>query len=89
MNWLKSYWWFLTALVSVGVAWGQQELKVRNLEDAIVQQTAINKELKETREQVIRQDERLKSIDKSQQTQEQLLRDLLQGQRDISRKVSK
>lgn len=89
MNWLKNYWWFLTALATMGAAWGQQQMKVQNLEEAIVQQSAINKELKETREQVIRQDERLKSIDKSQQTQEQMLRDLLQGQRDISRKVSK
>ena len=87
MNWLKSYWWFLTALAGMSAAWGQQQLKVEKLEDAVVQQAAINRELKETREQSIRQDEKLKSIERSQQTTEQLLRDLLQGQREIARKV--
>ncbi len=87
MTWLRTNWAIVTFVLTMAAAWGQQELKVQNLEQAIVQQTTINKELKETREQVIRQDERLKSIDKSQQTQEQLLRDILQGQRDIARKV--
>ncbi len=87
MTWLRTNWAIVTFVLTMAAAWGQQELKVQNLEQAIVQQTTINRELKETREQVIRQDERLKSIDKSQQVQEQLLRDLLQGQREISRKV--
>jgi hypothetical protein len=89
MNWVKANWALIVAFFTMSVAWGQNQLKVEKLEDAIVQQAVINKALNETREQVIRQDERLKSIDKSQQNQEQLLRELLQSQRSIERKVSR
>lgn len=89
MNWIKTNWTILAALVTMSVAWGDQVRRVNNVEDAIVAQTENNRELKQTREQVIRQDEQLKAIKESQKTQEQLLRDLIQGQRSIERKVSK
>jgi len=89
MNWIKTNWTILAALVTMGAAWGDQVRRVNNVEDAIIAQTENNRELKQTREQVIRQDEQLKAIKESQKTQEQLLRDLIQGQRSIERKVSK
>ena len=89
MNWIKTNWTILAALLTMGAAWGDQYRKVDNLEQAVVQQAENNRELKVTREQVIRQDEKLKSIERSQQTTEQLMRDILQGQRSIERKVSK
>ena len=89
MNWIKTNWTILAALAAMSAAWGDQVRRVNNVEEAIVAQTENNRELKATREQVIRQDEKLKSIERSQQTTEQLMRDILQGQRSIERKVSK
>lgn len=89
MNWIKTNWTILAALVTMGVAWGEQTIRVRSVEEAIVQQAENNRDLKATREQVIRQDEQLKAIKESQKTTEQLMRDILQGQRSIERKVSK
>ena len=89
MNWIKTNWTILAALVTMGAAWGDQVRRVNNVEDAIIAQTENNRELKQTREQVIRQDEQLKAIKESQKTTEQLMRDILQGQRSIERKVSK
>ena len=89
MNWIKTNWTILAALVTMSAAWGDQVRRVNNVEEAIVQQAENNRELKVTREQVIRQDEQLKAIKESQKTQEQLLRDLVQGQRSIERKVSR
>ena len=89
MNWIKTNWTILAALAAMSAAWGDQVRRVNNVEEAIVAQTENNRELKATREQVIRQDEKLKSIERSQQTTEQLMRDILQGQRSIERKVSR
>ena len=89
MNWVKTNWTILAALLTIGIAWGDQTRRVNTVEDAIEQQAEANKEQKAMREQVIRQDEQLKAIKESQKTQEQLLRDLIQGQRSIERKVSK
>jgi ATPase subunit of ABC transporter with duplicated ATPase domains len=89
VNWIKTNWTILAALAAMSAAWGDQVRRVNNVEEAIVAQTENNRDLKATREQVIRQDEQLKAIKESQKTQEQLLRDLIQGQRSIERKVSK
>lgn len=90
-EWVKANWAILsfvaTACVGAFSAWADTQTKIVTLEQAVVQQTVSIKEQKETREQVIRQDEQLKSIKESQKTQEQLLRDILQGQRELSRKV--
>ena len=89
MNWVKTNWTILAALLTIGIAWGDQTQRVNTVEKALIEQAEANKEQKAMREQVIRQDEQLKAIKESQKTQEQLLRDLIQGQRSIERKVSK
>ena len=89
MNWIKTNWTILAALAAMSAAWGEQTIRVQGMERSIEQQAAENKEQRIVREQVIRQDEKLKSIERSQQTTEQLMRDILQGQRSIERKVSK
>ena len=89
MNWIKTNWTILAALAAMSAAWGEQTVRVRTVEEAIVQQAEANREQKVMREQVIRQDEQLKAIKESQKTQEQLLRYLIQGQRSIERKVSR
>ncbi len=89
MNWVKTNWTILAALLTIGIAWGDQTQRVNTVEKALIEQAEANKEQKVMREQVIRQDEQLKAIKESQRTQESLLRDILQGQRSIERKVSK
>lgn len=89
MNWIKTNWTILAALVTIGVAWGDQTQRVNTVEKALIEQAEANREQKSMREQVIRQDEQLKAIKESQKTTEQLMRDILQGQRSIERKVSK
>ena len=89
MNWIKTNWTILAALVTIGVAWGDQTQRVNTVEKALIEQAEANREQKAMREQVIRQDEQLKAIKESQKTTEQLMRDILQGQRSIERKVSK
>lgn len=89
MNWVKTNWTILAALLTIGIAWGDQTQRVNTVEKALIEQAEANKEQKAMREQVIRQDEQLKAIKESQKTQEQLLRDLIQGQRSIERKVSR
>ena len=89
MNWVKTNWTILAALLTIGIAWGDQTQRVNTVEKALIEQAEANKEQKAMREQVIRQDEQLKAIKESQKTQEQLMRDILQGQRSIERKVSK
>lgn len=89
MNWVKTNWTILAALLTIGIAWGDQTQRVNTVEKALIEQAEANKEQKAMREQVIRQDEQLKAIKESQRTQEQLLRDILQGQRSIERKVSR
>ena len=89
MNWVKTNWTILAALLTIGIAWGDQTQRVNTVEKALIEQAEANREQKAMREQVIRQDEQLKAIKESQKTQEQLLRDLIQGQRSIERKVSR
>ena len=89
MNWVKTNWTILAALLTIGIAWGDQTQRVNTVEKAIIEQAEANREQKSMREQVIRQDEQLKAIKESQRTQESLLRELLQSQRSIERKVSR
>ena len=89
MNWIKTNWTILAALAAMSAAWGEQTIRVQQVERSVEQQAAENKEQRIVREQVIRQDEQLKAINESQRTQESLLRELLQSQRGIERKVSR
>lgn len=89
MNWVKTNWTILAALLTIGIAWGDQTQRVNTVEKALIEQAEANREQKAMREQVIRQDEQLKAIKESQRTQEQLLRELVRSQQVIERKVSK
>ena len=93
MNWVKTNWQILTFvstfLVGGVTAWADTQNDIKNLKRDQEAMVGEAREQKIVREQVIRQDEQLKAIKESQKTQEQLLRDLIQGQRSIERKVSK
>lgn len=89
LEWFKLNWTVLAFLATAITAWADTQNDIKNLKDAITQQTDNAKKLDEVRLQAVRQDEQLKSIKESQKTQEQLLRDLLDGQRSIYRKVTR
>ena len=93
MNWVKTNWQILTFvstfLVGGVTAWADTQNDIKNLKRDQEAMVGEAREQKIVREQVIRQDEQLKAIKESQKTQEQLLRDLIQGQRSIERKVSR
>lgn len=63
MNWLRLNWAIVSFVLTVTVAFGQQQIRVEKAEEKIADMQAENKE--------------------------QLMRDILQGQRSIERKVSK
>lgn len=50
LEWLKNHWFLFTALVFIGTAWGQQQVKVSNLEDAVKKQVEINQKLDKIKE---------------------------------------
>ena len=62
IDWLKTHWFLLTALVAVGTAWGQQQQKIITLEDSVKSQVEINKRVIELQEQNARVEERTKII---------------------------
>lgn len=92
MNWIKANWqvlsFFTTFLVGGVTAWADTQNEIKNLKEAYVVQTENAREQKIIREQVIRQDEQLKAIKESQKTTEQLMRDILESNRAISRKIA-
>lgn len=92
MNWIKANWqvlsFFATFLVGGVTAWADTQNEIKNLKEAYVVQTENAREQKIIREQVIRQDEQLKAIKESQKTTEQLMRDILESNRAISRKIA-
>jgi hypothetical protein len=87
MDWIKTNWTILAALLAMSAAWGQQYNKIENLEQAIVKQASQDKKVDDMREQYIRQDEKLKNIEKSQENTEKLLKAILESNRTIERKV--
>jgi hypothetical protein len=87
MDWIKTNWTILAALLAMSAAWGQQYNKVENLEQAIIKQAAQDKKVEDMREQYIRQDEKLKNIERSQENTERLLKAILESNRTIEKKV--
>jgi hypothetical protein len=87
MDWIKTNWTILAALLAMSAAWGQQYNKVENLEQAIIKQAAQDKKVDDMREQYIRQDEKLKNIERSQENTERLLKAILESNRTIEKKV--
>lgn len=49
-EWLKQHWFLFTAILFIGTAWGQQQIKVTNLEEAVKKQVQINDKLDKIKE---------------------------------------
>lgn len=86
IQWLKTHWFLLTALIAIGSAWGQQQIKVESLEEAVKQNVATQQEIKDLKEQQARVDERTKAILEGQARQERLIELLLQKQHTNNQK---
>ena len=61
----------------MSAAWGQSQLKIQSLEEAVKASASLQKEFQQMREQAIRVDERTVSIQKTQESQEKKLDTLI------------
>ena len=79
---LSKTWFIILALVGMSVAWGQQQMKIQNLEEAVKHAVLIQKEVSEIKMQSIRQEERALQMIENQAQQQRLLELLLANQRE-------
>lgn len=85
MDWVKSNWLILAFIATSGIAWGQQQQKVANLETILAQHDKEKVELRVISERSIRQEEQLNAIRQSQQKTEELLNAIVTTTRSIAR----
>lgn len=78
IDWLKAHWFLFAALVAMGVAWGEQRMRVETVEDAVKQQTIIQQQVQDNARRTERVDERTERMLEQQERQEQLLRLILE-----------
>ena len=78
VDWLKTHWFLFLALVSVGAAWAEQRVKIESLEQAVVQQQAIEKKVSDQGEKQAAIDERTKLMLEAQKEQQRILIQILQ-----------
>lgn len=84
VEWLKQYWFLLTALFAMGGAWGQAQYKIQTLEDAVKSNAEVRKEVDTLKSQSARIDERSLAIQQSQERQERMIEMLLNNQRAMT-----
>ncbi len=77
IEWLQKHWFLIVALTTMSAAWGQSQLKIQSLEEAVKASASLQKEFQQMREQAIRVDERTVSIQKTQESQEKKLDTLI------------
>ena len=87
---LKTHWPVITALVVCGTAWGQTQQKVATLEATVVKINQQDEKIVAVKEQAIRNEEQLKAVRAQLDTQNQLLRALVEAnpaaKRNLERK---
>lgn len=81
VEWLQKNWFIFAALMAAGIAWGQAEFKIQNLEDAVKSNTETIKQVQELRIKSERIDEKMQNIQASMSRQERQLDELLRSQR--------
>lgn len=82
MNIIKNYWFVIVAIVTVSTAWGQSQVKILSLEDAIKETATTQRQVNDLKAQTERIDERTKSLIDSQVRQERMIEMLLSNQRN-------
>ncbi len=58
LEWIKQHWVIFTALFFVGTAWGQQQVKLTNLEQAVKKQAETNEKLDKIKEDLAKNREK-------------------------------
>ena len=82
MNIIKNYWFVIVAIVTVSTAWGQSQVKILSLEDAIKETATTQRQVNDLKVQTERIDERTKSLIDSQIRQERMIEMLLSNQQN-------
>lgn len=90
MEFIKTHWPVITALVVCGAAWGQQQQKVTAIEATVARINQQDDKIVAVKEQAIRNEEQLKAVRSQLETQSQLLRALVEAnpaaKRNLERK---
>lgn len=76
-------WVWITALFITGGAWGQAQVKIQNLEDAVKLQAESQAQIQIVKEQAARLEERTVQIQSSQQRIETMMFEILRSQRAL------
>jgi hypothetical protein len=88
INWLKTYWFLLSALVVVGIAWGQTTKTVSELQKKVDASASQQQKVDDIKSTQSRLDERTLIMQQEQKEQKELLMQLLMGQRAIINQVA-
>lgn len=89
IEWLKQNWFLITAFFTAAAAWGGQQIKVQNLEDAVKQNVVTQQKIEDLNTKVAKQDERSERMLEMQQQQQRLLELILQEQRRTTSAVNR
>jgi hypothetical protein len=89
LEFLKKYWFLITSVITVSAAWGGQQIKINNIEEAVKVQAQNQAAITELKEKSARQDERTQRMLDNQAQQQRLLEILIQEQRQLNRSITK
>ena len=54
LTYIKTYWFLIVAFFTMSVAWGQSQLKIQTLEEAVKQTATTQQQVQTLKEQVVR-----------------------------------
>lgn len=83
LTYLKTYWFLIVAFFTMSVAWGQSQLKIQTLEEAVKETATTQQQVQALKEQVARTDERTQLMLDSQIRQERLIENILLNQQKL------
>lgn len=80
VEFLKKHWFLIVALVTLSSAWGQSQVKIQTLEEAVKQNVTTQSDITVIKSDLARFDERGKALVESQARQERMIELLLNQQ---------
>lgn len=87
-KWLKEHWLIVGLFFTVTTAYGQAQMKIQSLEDAVKQNVIINSQINEIKLNSVRQEEQLKSLDITMRRQEKMMEIMLERQDKVYQRVT-
>jgi len=88
ITWLKTYWFLLSALVVVGIAWGQTTKTVSELQKKVDASATQQEKINSIQTTQSRLDERTLIMQQDQKEQKELLMQLVMGQKAIIKQAN-